>query len=423
MQTKTSTSKRIKPYVIALFASVVTILFACGGSGTSAVAVSTAQNTGWQQESNNPLIVPTFSIATMDWGPTDPSLLFDTDDNKWKIWYASVIKDRTSGNETMTIKYAESTDGVQWSVPQIAFQIASDITAWDHTHTETPSVIKNPIATDPDKKYMLWYSGANIDNAPGENRPDTFPYYQIGLAYSADGTAFTRVTPGLHNKAGLVLEADASIFGSSLPGTFGDGVVADPEVIVKDGQMHMWFSSYAESVPSPISTSGRIPLAFGISHMTSTDGVTWTASHDNPLASLAKNGDVVGGQQPSVVFNSTSNQYEMWFSNDTDAEKAMIPCHFNTVNGFYHATSNDGITWMPDYSDYDLAYDTNKAYESLGFLTGVEALIVNNVYYMYYVAWGTEQNPDSSVYLCPGQTAGSLHSAALALNRVSDSNL
>jgi hypothetical protein len=385
-------------------------LSACGSGGADTHS-NPVPAAGWQRQTQNPLIVPKLTATTLDFGPADPTVLFDTEDLKWKAWFSSTLKDIASANETMTIKYSESLDGVSWSSPQVAFQAAGDPTAWDHTHAETPAVIKNPNPAAPaSRKFMLWYAGANKTLAPGENRPTAFPYYQIGLAYSADGKSFTRHAPGLNNRPGLVLVANAALFGAGLPGVFGDGLVADPEVIYRDNVYHMWFSSYAETVPQ------RTPLAFGIAHVTSNDGVTWTAPHANPLSTLAKSGEVAAGQQPSVLFNPTASRYEMWFSNDTDAEKATVPCSFNTAIGFWRAVSSDGVTWSPDYSKRDLSYDTRLGYESLGFLTGVEVVLYNGTYRAYYSAWGTEQIPDHTVYLCPDQQ-GRFVPAVLTLNR------
>lgn len=388
---------------------IAIVLSACGGGGGSSSSSPTPV-ARWERQAGNPLIVPRLTATTLDYGPADPSVLFDTDDNKWKAWFSSTLKDIASGNETMTIKYSESLDGINWSNPQIAFQVAGNSAAWDHTHAETPAVIKNPNPAAPiNQKFLMWYAGGNKTLAASENRPTIFPYYQIGLAYSADGKSFTRHTPGLSNKPGLVLVADANLFGASLPGVFGDGLVADPEVIYRNNLYHMWFSSYAETTPN------RTPLAFGIAHATSNDGITWSAPHTNPLSMLAKSGEAASGQQPSVLFNSTASRYEMWFSNDTAAEKATIPCSFNTVRGFWRAVSSDGVTWIPDYSKRDLTYDTQYAYESLGFLTGVKVVLANGTYRAYYSAWGTEQIPNNSVYLCPDQQGG-LIPAVLTLN-------
>jgi len=78
--------------------------------------------------------------------------------------------------------------------------------------------------------------------------------------------------------------------------------------------------------------------------------------------------------------------------------------------------NNNGINWEPDYSSRDLTYDAQVAYESLGFLTGIEIVLVNGAYQAYYSAWGTEQIPDDTVYLCPDQQGGFI-SGVLSLNR------
>ena len=405
--------------VLALF------LAACSGGGTGSGSDSTNGGSGqpsadgWQRQPGNPLIVPRVNFATVDHGPADPSVLFDESDNKWKIWFSSTLKDVDSGASTGTVKYAESSDGVHWTDAQVVFQVSSDPGAWDHTAVETPAVIKNPDPAAPaDRKFMMWYSGANTDLAASENRPATIIYYSIGLAYSADGKSFTRYAPGLAFKPGLVLAAGPSVFAGGLSRPFGDGLVADPEVIYKDNLFQMWFSSYAETVPSPVSPDGRDPIAFGIAHMTSSDGVNWIATHPNPLASLYKPGDSAGGQQPSVLFNQKTNQYEMWFSNDTAAERGSLPCSYHTVIGFWRAASGDGVNWSPDYSRRSLTYDANLGYEALGFLTGVEVVLVGGNYQAYYSAWGTQQLSGGSVYTCPDQQGNPIP-ALLTLNRAS----
>lgn len=178
----------------------------------------------------------------------------------------------------------------------------------------------------------------------------------------------------------------------------------------------MWLSSHAESVPTPPSPTGRSDLAFGISHLTSVDGITWTATHSNPLASLYKSGEVAGGQQPSVVYDQSTGRFDMWFSNDTAMEAATIQCSFNTVLGFWHAASTDGVNWTADYSKRALTYDPQLAYESSGFLTGVKVISVGGKLFAYYSAFGTQQIPDPALYTCPDPQK-MLQPAVLTLNR------
>lgn len=401
-------------------------LAGCSGAGSGDSGGSASDGGGgppttteWQRQAENPLIVPTLNFTTVDQGPADPSVLFDTADNKWKVWLASTSKDTASGATTGVIRYAESSDGIDWTIPQTVFQVSSDASAWDHTAVETPTVMKNPDpAAPPERRFLMWYSGANTDLAASQNRPATFPYYQIGLAYSADGKRFTRHTPGLGGFQGLVLTPGPLIAGVGLSAPFGDGLVADPVVLHKDNLFHMWFSTFVESVPSPASPNGRVPVSFGISHMTSVDGVNWTATNANPLASLFKPGSISGGQQPSVLFNPATNQYEMWFSNDSDAERRSVPCSFHSVTGFWRAVSGDGVNWTPDYTRRSLEYDPGIAYESLGFLTGVAVVLDGGFYRAYYTAWGTERSPSQFAYQCPDQQGNPIP-AVLTFNRAS----
>lgn len=88
---------------------------------------------------------------------------------------------------------------------------------------------------------------------------------RIGLAISRDGRTFTRLPAqeSPYGAAGLVLRVQ-----ESLPGLaeLAGGILADPEVHLIDGVYHLWFSSCAHDA------SDR-PLAFGISHATSSEGI------------------------------------------------------------------------------------------------------------------------------------------------------
>ena len=69
---------------------------------------------------------------------------------------------------------------------------------------------------------------------------------------------------------------------------------ADPEVIRKDGAFHMWFSS--------MGFDGTGAAASGISYATSSDGVHWSPSNQNPLFSLWQ--APLGMPGPLFVFSS-----------------------------------------------------------------------------------------------------------------------
>lgn len=384
---------------------------ACGGRGGGGGGGGPAAPVGWQRSSANPLLTPAIAPSpstTYELSIADPSVRYDGDLQLWQAWFSTTVFDTAIANDPgrIAIKYATSPDGIAWNV-QAAPVLSSrgDPADWDYTHVETPSVVRNPDPAAPaSQRYLMFYAGGNRDADTLAGRPQLsiYPYYQIGLAYSADGTAFTRVLPGIDGKPGLVLTAEASLAGSVAG--YGDGLIADPEVLVRGGHLELWCSSFAESVNG----SARSPLAFGISHARSADGVTWTMPAPNPLDSLYKPGELAGGEQPAVLFDAVRGRYEMWFKNDSDAERALLPTLFFTAYGFWHAVSSDGLTWTPDYGERDFAWRSDLDYEQYGLLTGCSVVRRGDVDSLYYASWGVRGIPDPARYLVPLQAGGTV---------------
>jgi len=166
-----------------------------------------------------------------------------------------------------------------------------------------------------------------------------------------------------------------------------DGVLADPEAQLVDGVYHLWFSSFANDVDGNI-------LAFGISHATSSDGIHWIPSPNNPIPSL-RNADNAGGQQPSVAWNPDLQRWEMWYTMDSEEEVELIPSTFNPAFGFWMATSVDALVWEVDYSaPRDFYWQPESLYEEHGLLTGAEVVIVNGVRHLFYTGWGSNEAPE-----------------------------
>jgi len=89
----------------------------------------------------------------------------------------------------------------------------------------------------------------------------------------------------------------------------------------------------------------------------SANGSAWTFPAANPLASLYKPGELAGGEQPAVLYDTGKARFEMWYKNDTAAERLLIPTDWFTAYGFWHATSADGIAWTPDYARRDFSWE------------------------------------------------------------------
>ena len=393
-----------------VLAAVVACWFvACGGGGGGAGPTPPAP-AGWVRDPANPLAFPGLApspATTYETAIADPSVDHDPATGTFRAWFSTTVLDRAQPGAPgrIVIKHATSSDGRVWNVQATpVLESRQSPGDWDYTHTETPSVVRNPDPAAPSsQRFLMFYAGANRDADVLAGRPAdaAFPYYGIGLAYSADGTLFTRA-PGLGGQAGLVLTA-AMLLAGSVAG-YGDGLCADPEVVVRDGALELWCSSYAERIDA----GQRSPIAFGISHARSSDGLQWTLPTANPLASLFRPGDVAGGQQPAVVHDAVRGRYEMWFKNDTPAESASIPTAFFTALGFWRAVSADGITWTPDYSARDFVWRGELDYERYGLLTGAAVVRRGDVDLFYYCAWGDRSVPDPLLYTVPLQSGGSV---------------
>ena len=399
-------------YSVALVVMLLALV-SCGGGGGGGNTPPNAP-TGWQRSPSNTLLTPAKDASpatTYDQSIADPSVMYDSTDGLWKSWYSCSIADSAApaNPSQIVLKYAQSTDGVLWTA-QVAPVLSSRVTVgdWDYTHVETPSVVLNPDSSaPPSHRYMMFYAGGNRDADTTAGRPllNGAPYYQIGLAFSADGRSFVRHTPGIGGKPGLVLTYATVLAG--IPG-LADGLIADPEVVVRGGTLELWCSSLADD-------ASHNPLGFGICLARSTDGITWTTPAQNPLPSLFKPADVAGGQQPAVLFDATQNRYHMWFKNDTAAESALIPTSYFTAYGFWHATSIDGISWTPDYSQRDFPWKNTLDYETYGLLTGCSVVRRSGIDHMFYCSWGTRGIPDTALYQVP-LTSGGLVPAVITFN-------
>lgn len=352
---------------------------------------------GWTRYAQNPVILPGVTLGSLgrvSINAADPSVMYDSVDGIWKMWFASAFDQNNNYtppvlNSRVGLNYAVSTNGLSWSVDTFGVLLPTSVTGgstsdWDYTNVETPTVIRNPDPLAPaGRRYMMWYAGGN--KLAGTIVASGHPYYQIGLAFSADGKTFTRLpaNESPYNLPGLVLRSVDTVPAYPSPAT---GVAADPHVIYRQGKFHLWFSNITYT-----NTSEALQTA-GISYASSTNGATWTPAAGNPLTSLWR-ANVAVGWQPSVVWNTDSNQYEMWFTGDTDAENQALGCRDAGAMGFFKAVSSDGLTWTPDYTRRDFEGDRSNLEEACNLITGVEVVRRPGRYYLYYSSYGTKNFP------------------------------
>lgn len=361
-------------------------------------------DTTWRRCAKNPLVKAgaqqldgRFEISI-----GDPDVQWDESAKLWRAWWSTGLANAyTDPDPTLAIKYAESADGVDWRVQQAPAIVSHRNPAdWDYSKVETPSAIYVP-TNPPERRWLLYYAGGNdaVKKGPG------YTWYQIGLAVSADGKSFTRLpaaespyadkaTP-YANVEGLVL-LGRDVF----PGIadVSDGLVADPEVVLDAGTFHLFFSSLA------VDGAGN-PLAYGISHATSSDGIHWAPTAANPVATLQ------GSAGPSVV-RLADGSWELFFYRDSDAEKATIPTTFNPMLGVWRATSADLATWTSPGETREIAWDGAYAYEKLGWIATGDMAVRDGEHRWYYVAFDVEGAP--SGWVAP--THGGYENAVIALS-------
>jgi hypothetical protein len=317
----------------------------------------------------------------------DPDVQYDVDAGQWLAWWSTGLAAEYSDTPQLGIKYAHSSDGVAWTIqPALTIEATTSASDWDGAKVETPSVLIVP-SNPASMRYLLYYSGAPVATKTVNGGAVT--WYQIGLATSADGTSFTRLpaSQSPYGEAGLVLEGV-----DAFPGMTGvtDGTVADPEIAWDGTTFHLFFSSM------PVSSS-YTPLAFGISHATSTDGIHWTPSAGNPIAALS-------GSKGSSVVRDADGSWEMFYQNDTSADLAMVPSTFNPQLGIWRATSPDLSAWTVPSTTRDLEWDGALGTEKYGWIAVGDMALVNGEYRYYYPAFST-LTPPSSDWVVPLQGA------------------
>ncbi len=319
----------------------------------------------------------------------DPDVQYDGTANLWRAYWSTGLAATYAATPQLGIKYAESPDGITWTVQAAPAILASTTPGdWDEANLETPTVVF--VASNPaPSRFLLFYSGARRAMKTVNGNP--LRWYQIGAATSPDGKTFTRIPANQspYGLAGLVLMGK-DVF----PGVANeaDGLVADPEIVLAGSTLHLFFSSMAVNAAST-------PIAFGVSHATSTDGIHWTPVGVNPIAAIGL------GKGPSVVKDS-SGTYEMFYQSDTTADLAPIPSTFSPQLGIWRATSPDLNTWSGPDLKRELTWDGTINSEKYGWIAVGDMTLAGGEYRYYYPAFSTEvpPSPDWVVPIHSGNT-------------------
>jgi len=222
----------------------------------------------WSKHPGNPVLSP----GTLDeWDEidiTEPVVLFDHDENIYKMWYTSIRPSQGTGKERFQIRYAFSNDCINW-IKHPNPILHGNSNTWESEGVSQPYVKKEGGV------YKMWYSAR-----------DSYGKWRIGHANSSDGINWTKY---VNNPILYPTEPWES-------STVGKSSVLDEESTYR-----IWYHA------GPV-------VPHNIAYATSTDGIHWTKpAGENPVLER--------GPQP---FDSTyiaapfvikrEGVYQMWYS-------------------------------------------------------------------------------------------------------------
>jgi len=200
---------------------------------------------------------------------SETSTVFDAEEKIWKRWF--VETSRVNGSVKEVLHLATSADGNAWqSQDAVCFEPALDSNKWDATTMGAPVIVANPAGAK-ERKFLLWYAGSNQTTV----RPNGMAATSIGLAYSADGRKFQRISAAESpcSVEGMVLTATQT-FPDSADVT--EGCLGQPSIVYREGVFSMSFYKVGADA------SGKI-LGAGIARAVSSDGIKWNLSVSAPV--------------------------------------------------------------------------------------------------------------------------------------------
>lgn len=350
--------------------------FPCGVTLTS----------GWQRCAGNAIVRPgrTFASGKRELSIGDPNVMWDAEDRRWKAWWSSgEATTPTDPDVQVHIMYAESADGIAWQVQlEPALRSGDDPLNWDNSKVETPTVIK-VTSNPPARRYVLFYAGGNdVDYPPTATL--AFTWYQIGVAFSADGKHFTRMPAaespypvagsGFRKVEGLLLLARDAFPAATHA---ANGVVADPEAIFDGTSWHLLFSSLATA------QDRASFLAYGVS------GAKLTSLATPRLAQRAANPLLAGAAQPSAI--RVGSEFEVYVVYDSDA--VDVPSVFNPYYGIWKHTSADLVTFSAKPAAHDFSMADGPAEERYGWVKAGDVVYEDGIRRFYYPTFRSDDVP------------------------------
>ncbi len=239
----------------------------------------------WIQYPNNPVL--DISIDTSDFdsdGIETPTVIKDLNavpSERYKMWYAGRKSLGTNVNDHK-FGYAYSPDGINWTKysgnPILSPGAPSE---WFNTFISSPSVIKDI------NIYKMWFTAPDlvVNGQPTDNKSN------IGYATSTDGINWS-----VHPAAVLI---------AGTQNNWDSTAAAEPSVLKIGSTYHMWYSALDDWTVEN----------FAVGYATSLDGINWTKD-TNPVldVGLPTDWDAYWASHPTVIFDTTNDQFRMWYT-------------------------------------------------------------------------------------------------------------
>ncbi|MBL7075456.1 T9SS type A sorting domain-containing protein [candidate division KSB1 bacterium] len=209
----------------------------------------------------------------------------------YKMWFADPS---IWPYNTETIKYAESTDGINWvNIQPISqdplYPLVTGYCGWWYGTYGPGTVLYNPGGYDTwndedpmGHKYVMYYDVATMNCIPGEIE-------STALAYSLDGIYWKRYE-------------DQPVMLSGPDGAWDSLYVYAWTILNDDDGYHMWYSG------------GGSASHEGIGYATSSDGIDWTRDADNPIFNVNDGIDWRNTRTYTPFVIKDGFSYKMWFT-------------------------------------------------------------------------------------------------------------
>ena len=245
----------------------------------------------WYKYSDNPVIATDSPYAF------EPAVLFNNEFNLYQMWFT----EHANGN--YHIKYAESSDGIDWQILAIPVLSPGEFGTWDDQHVRNSNVFLF------NETYYLYYSGSSSDSR-----------FQIGVATSKDGLSWTKYANNPALRFGVASEWDS----------------------VQAYNAKVFYDFSASNYKMLYTGSDGLNYQIGLAE--SIDGFNWVKYSENPVISPG----------PKISWD----EYRIWTSSNifqTDTGFTMLYTGVNESN-----QTNSPIGMVYSNNGYDWTkYETN----------------------------------------------------------------